>query len=685
MRHVVRMAVVFGIGAGVIGGGARAAVADCPVSLDGAYTYADEAGSKVTKSGSGPIRVQGTLAATGEVYAGVGLGFSESDAAVDGTTWRGIAFRAKRGAGGTSHLRVKVPDGNTDPKGGVCEDCFNDFGASFQLGDEWVRYEVPFEQLKQEGGWGKPNPPAIDRARLYGVQWQTTTPGAVVDVWIDGVELLGCAAGATAAVAAVANNDHDDDSDRGGGGSRGLGDATRPRGDSLLRPRPGGEDSEGYRFSFHGFLRIPVRVGLGSGSGFGSGVDNGTKLHAPPQIPDGSYTDWRYTNVSGGPWTELWLGYGNGTVTANVVLAAYDVSDASYRDLLSQLGINQSFLSFDFPRLFGDKGGLSWNVGAFSNRYGTAGQYDAGKYDTYLFGATHVAGETVSAFYELTPELTLVADHGVGAKLQVAPLVDGLEAPFLPYPGDVQQGSTFLHHGHLGLGIGARLTVALHVLTEWTDDARLSTEQDGRITNLGADAKLIGSRYGNGYLGWSHLISDNPLRVAGAFEVLHSFEGWNLRDNYFGADATGTGTIDTIALQHVFSLEQYRQGDEFYGQGPDLVVAAFGMYSRVRSDDPLFSGARGKLKLGGEVTWTPRSWLGGDLRYDLVRPDTGDRRQTFHVISPSLILRSRFASNEQVMIGYSHYLNADRVTAGYPHETLAPDTHLLRISASMWW
>ncbi|HEY5948948.1 MAG TPA: hypothetical protein VIV40_25830, partial [Kofleriaceae bacterium] len=653
MKHVVRIAVALG-GVGI----PISAHADCPVSLDGAYTYADETGSKVALDGSAPVHVKGQLAAQGEVYAGVGVGFTESDAPLDASTFRGIAFKAKRGPGGSPHVRVKIPDGNTDQRGGVCTECFNDFGLTFQVTEEWVRYEVPFEQLKQEGGWGKPNPPSIDKAKLYGVQWQTTTPGAVLDLYIDSVEILGCTTPTAPVAEAGAPSPH------------GLGGDNRPRNSS-------DEDTSGYSLSFHGYVRLPLRVGIGSGASFGPGVDNGSKLHSPPQIPDGAYTDWRYTNVSGGPWTEVWLQYGNGTVAANIVLAAYDISDASYRDLLSQLGINQAFVSFDLPHLFGDKGGIDWNVGAFSNRYGMAGEYDAGKYDTYLFGATHVAGETVSASYRLTPELTLLADHGIGAKLQVAPLVPGLEAPYLPYPGDLQQGSTFLHHGHVGLGIGKSLTVAAHYLTEWTDDARLSNEQDGRITNVGVDAKLVESKWGDGYLGLSRIISDNPLRVAGAFEALHSFEGWNLRDNYFGEAATGTGTIDTVFAQHVFSFERFKRGSEdFWGQGPDVVLAAFGMYSRVRSNDATFTGARGKLKLGGEATWTPRKWFGVDFRYDLVRPNTSDRRQTFHVLSPSIILRTSFASNEQVMIGYSYYQNGDRVAPGYPHETLAPDKHL---------
>ena len=58
---------------------------------------------------------------------------------------------------------------------------------------------------------------------------------------------------------------------------------------------------------------------------------------------------------------------------------------------------------------------------------------------------------------------------------------------------------------------------------------------------------------------------------------------------------------------------------------------------------------------------------------------------SFHVISPSLILRTKFAANEQVVLGYSGYVNGAEVAPGYPHETLEPDKHLFRISAIMWW
>jgi hypothetical protein len=258
--------------------------------------------------------------------------------------------------------------------------------------------------------------------------------------------------------------------------------------------------------------------------------------------------------------------------------------------------------------------------------------------------------------------------------------------PFLPYPGPVQQGSTLLHHAHVGASYRGLVAVAAHYLTSWTDDAQLAGEVDGRITVAGVEAKLIDSVYGNGFVGFAHLSSRDPLRVAGAIEVIHSFEGWNLRDNYFGQASTGTGTIDTLAFQHTFSLAKLLWDPKpFWGQSTDLLVTAFGMYCRVGSDDPGFSGAAQKLKLGGEVTYSWKAWLGLSARYDLVQPDLDDNTQSFQVLSPKLIVRSAFASNEQLVVQYSRYFNGDNVRLAYPFGGLAPDDDVLTVSAIMWW
>jgi hypothetical protein len=449
------------------------------------------------------------------------------------------------------------------------------------------------------------------------------------------------------------------------------------------------DDEPKYKLDFHGFLRIPAE----------SGFEHG-KMHSPPHTPDFNYTDWSYTNNMGGPWTEMWFTYGDKTVSASVVLEAYDIAEASYKNLQAQLGIAQSFITLNFPTLLGEKGGLTVNAGAFVGRYGMAGRYDAGTYDTYLFGATHAAGETAALTYRLTDRLQLDLEHGIGAKLDIAPLVPGLpDVPYLPYPGDVQQGSTFLHHVHLSFTLDNKLTLAFHDLYAFTKDSENAGEPDGSIHVFGAELKLWESIYGQAYLGFARMVTDNPLRVAGVIETAHSFEGWEIRDNYFAKDedseATGTGKVDTVLFEYNFSLATLLWApEEFWGQAPDIVVSLFGMYNHVQSDDPAFAGTpdnqRGKageqkLKMGGSVTYSWKKWLAFQGRYDLVQPNLHDNTQSFQVISPSVIFSSRFASNEQIILQYSHYVNGKNVHGGYPYEALPPDQNSFRIAAVMWW
>ena len=107
-----------------------------------------------------PWHVKGQLAAQGQTYAGLALELRNPRRPYDASRYRGVAFAARSEAGATPHLRFRVPDGNTDPDGKVCTECYNDFGIAVELREEWTRYEVPFAELRQESGWGTPRPPS---------------------------------------------------------------------------------------------------------------------------------------------------------------------------------------------------------------------------------------------------------------------------------------------------------------------------------------------------------------------------------------------------------------------------------------------------------------------------------------------------------------------------------------------
>src|SRR5260221_2413751 len=138
------------------------------------------------------------------------------------------------------------------------------------------------------------------------------------------------------------------------------------------------------QINFHGVLRVPILVGFGNGAGLPAGY-TGLKLHTPPYIPDSAYTQLQYTHQLGGPWTELLFSYGDARVSANVMIAAYNLSDSSWKDLSAQLGLNEAWLTFNFPEFFGPKGGFIWNVGSFHGGFRGAGPGRPGGAGAALF------------------------------------------------------------------------------------------------------------------------------------------------------------------------------------------------------------------------------------------------------------------------------------------------------------
>ena len=91
----------------------------------------------------------------------------------------------------------------------------------------------------------------------------------------------------------------------------------------------------------------------------------------------------------------------------------------------------------------------------------------------------------------------------------------------------------------------------------------------------GVDAKLLGGVLGDGYLGYSRLDARNALYLGDAIEVLHSFGGWQLHDNYFGlpgnaAPVPGHDRHDPVPAQlQLGAAVQLPQGVLGPGSRPD--------------------------------------------------------------------------------------------------------------------
>ena len=164
------------------------------------FTFVDPWGSTVQPKGHFQLsqggvppgrqvaKASGKLAEEGDsLYAGLGFAFTNPKMPYDASRARGIRFWAK----GPGRIRLKVPDRNTAPEGDRCTDCYNDFGVDIYLQNEWVRYTVPFDRMKQQPGWGDRSP-AVDEQGLLAVQWLFGTPGREFEISIDNVELVGC-------------------------------------------------------------------------------------------------------------------------------------------------------------------------------------------------------------------------------------------------------------------------------------------------------------------------------------------------------------------------------------------------------------------------------------------------------------------------------------------------------------
>jgi endoglucanase len=170
------------------------------------YTYADPEGTTVDPAGGAPfvmtpggangsqyaLHMGGQLANANLVFAAVGMNFADPRGPYDASKYKGISFFAKKGPGSTSKLRIKLLDKNTDPEGGVCAACSNDFGMQLSLTEEWQKFIVPFGALRQESGWGNPRPRSVAPEAVFAVQFQVKDKGKPFDVWIDDLAFTGC-------------------------------------------------------------------------------------------------------------------------------------------------------------------------------------------------------------------------------------------------------------------------------------------------------------------------------------------------------------------------------------------------------------------------------------------------------------------------------------------------------------
>ncbi|HTV21411.1 MAG TPA: serine hydrolase domain-containing protein [Polyangiaceae bacterium] len=127
--------------------------------------------------------IAGKTGGTRATWATVGV--EAGSTPYDLSPWARVCFRAK----GSGRARFNVPDVNTTPEGGVCKQCYNNFGAGFALTASWQEHCFRFDELTQVGRWGEALP-AVVPEKVYALSWSTHEPNAAYDLWVDDVRLV---------------------------------------------------------------------------------------------------------------------------------------------------------------------------------------------------------------------------------------------------------------------------------------------------------------------------------------------------------------------------------------------------------------------------------------------------------------------------------------------------------------
>ncbi|MDX2024078.1 MAG: hypothetical protein SF187_27810 [Deltaproteobacteria bacterium] len=440
------------------------------------------------------------------------------------------------------------------------------------------------------------------------------------------------------------------------------------------RPAPGHDNqSLDFKFGWHGYLRSPMRLASRARED-----GSGTNLRSPWLIDDDYYlSGFAYTRNQETDYSEIFLMGGNRYITGTVGLFGSLFSDAAYPDSQRQLGIAQGFVTLRYEHQVADvHARVRLKGGSFWDRFG----YLA-KYDTYVFGRTHQAGMQAATDLEYKNfVLSLIA--GVGSHLEQ------LEA---------SQGLATLRYGAVRLAYDQKYEVGIYRLDTGESDLRqLKDIKEATLDVTGIDARFTNDFAGRLYVAYSHLSATRAQYMSPVLEVMHSYGGKGLTDNYFGSEASdnGTGGLNTFAFQYDYSLaallRNSRGQEDALRRGKDVLLSVFGVYTKIASKqadlDPMINrDGRRSFKWGADVAWWPTSWVGASVRYDRVVLNVDDEANSMRILSPRLSFRARFMGEGLIFLQYSRYGYGERIQlrAGQvPLETL-PDQSAFKIQAQL--
>jgi hypothetical protein len=437
---------------------------------------------------------------------------------------------------------------------------------------------------------------------------------------------------------------------------------------------------------FHGYLLVPLRAAVLQRDDPAPG-QNKTALHAPPLIPQ-RLRSFEYTGVVPTPYVQLDFSYGNEIISGTAIISSRAVTDGeAVYNPVDQLGVNDAFLSVNLSKPL--KTPFVMRFGALTNRYGVMGAYDAGRYGTPLIARVNAVGENVELGVKLGKKATLVVEQGIGGQLGRPP-DDAVSAGWNDF-ADTDVSASWVNHIHGGLAYAGVAQLGLHYLTAWSQDDSVGDGQvlDGRITVLGADARLTAGRGGHLYLGAAQTSATNAGSVSGIIEVLNARGGPELIREYLGPDSGGDGSLTTFGAQYDLSVSRLVYGEKYKGVSPDLLFSAFGIGTKVSSKDAEYDDVL-KLKGGAELTYNMLSWFGVSGRFDHVRLDHENDREAFQIMTGRLLFHTDWQSRDEFALQYSHFTYGGDVVVhtGYPPAPdpgQSPDRDVFVLSGTFWW
>jgi hypothetical protein len=388
-----------------------------------------------------------------------------------------------------------------------------------------------------------------------------------------------------------------------------------------------------WKFSFHGYLRAPMRIGMGKRlpedtNGYTMKNQTTMTLHEAV-IPDDQYLSFQSTAHNMRSWAEGFFGFGNGVAQGVIGIGSYNLTEGGFNDYEANWGISQAYVLLT-PDLGFENARIWAKAGAIVDRYGMAGRYDAGEYDTYMFGRTHVVGETFHLDYDINPLWTLSLEQGFGTHK--------------PDPNVYNSALyTLLHHEHIGLKQGRDLEFGAHYLYSWTQEEYRPTDPaiapsgvdgaaraglpNGNMWVAGVDARAELGAFGYIYGAYSHVGANYALTVSRAIEVLHASGGGEydlgIVSNYldspnchamnpaetppaapagaplppggahykpldYDACSDGNGYVNALQAHYEFSLTNFQSqingGPRFWGQGFDAILKLYALATFSKSE-----------------------------------------------------------------------------------------------------